>query len=164
MTRRSLPLLCLCFFLSGFGSLILEVVWTRQLRLIFGSTTLAASTILVAYMLGLGIGGLIGGRTARRLRNGIGTYGAIEIAIGLVALAVPFLLAALPPLARALVLDLGPWGLVLGRFVVALLVLLVLAIRYQSSTYFEAALLLAMVGFVGTIAYCKFILRGDIVE
>ncbi len=125
VTRRSLPLLCLCFFLSGFGSLILEVVWTRQLRLIFGSTTLAASTILVAYMLGLGIGGLIGGRIARRLRNGIGTYGAIEIAIGLVALAVPFLLAALPPLARALVLDLGPWGLVLGRFVVALLVLLV---------------------------------------
>ena len=31
-------------------------------------------------------------------------------------------------------------------------------------TYFEAALLLAMVGFVSTIAYCKFILRGDIVE
>ena len=33
-----------------------------------------------------------------------------------------------------------------------------------SATYFEAALLLAMVGFVSTIAYCKFILRGDIVE
>ena len=33
-----------------------------------------------------------------------------------------------------------------------------------SDTYFEAALLLAMVGFVSTIAYCKFILRGDIVE
>jgi multicomponent K+:H+ antiporter subunit F len=30
--------------------------------------------------------------------------------------------------------------------------------------YFEAALLLAMVGFVGTVAYCKFLLRGDIVE
>jgi spermidine synthase len=125
VTRRSLPLLCLCFFLSGFGSLILEVVWTRQLRLIFGSTTLAASTILVAYMLGLGIGGLVGGRLAHRLRNGLGVYGGIEIAIGLIALVVPFLLAALPPLARALVLDLGPWGLVLGRFAVALLVLLV---------------------------------------
>lgn len=33
-----------------------------------------------------------------------------------------------------------------------------------SDTYFEAALLLAMVGFVSTIAYCKFVLRGDIVE
>ena len=33
-----------------------------------------------------------------------------------------------------------------------------------NDTYFEAALLLAMVGFVSTIAYCKFLLRGDIVE
>ena len=33
-----------------------------------------------------------------------------------------------------------------------------------NDTYFEAALLLAMVGFVSTIAYCKFVLRGDIVE
>ncbi|GLI98969.1 K+/H+ antiporter subunit F [Sphingobium sp. BS19] len=32
------------------------------------------------------------------------------------------------------------------------------------NAYFEAALMLAMVGFVSTIAYCKFILRGDIVE
>ena len=27
-----------------------------------------------------------------------------------------------------------------------------------------AALLLAMVAFVGTVAYCKFLLRGDIIE
>lgn len=33
-----------------------------------------------------------------------------------------------------------------------------------SSTYFEAALVLAMVGFVSTVAYCKFLLRGDIFE
>ncbi len=33
-----------------------------------------------------------------------------------------------------------------------------------NDTYFEAALLLAMVGFVSTIAYCKFVLRGDIIE
>ena len=33
-----------------------------------------------------------------------------------------------------------------------------------SGTSFEAALLLAMVGFVGTVAYAKFLLRGDIVE
>lgn len=31
-------------------------------------------------------------------------------------------------------------------------------------TSFEAAMLLAMVGFVGTVAYCKFLLRGDIIE
>jgi multicomponent K+:H+ antiporter subunit F len=33
-----------------------------------------------------------------------------------------------------------------------------------SGTSFEAAMLLALVGFVGTVAYCKFLLRGDIIE
>lgn len=37
-------------------------------------------------------------------------------------------------------------------------------IATADETFFEIALLLAMVGFVGTVAYCKFILRGDIVE
>jgi multicomponent K+:H+ antiporter subunit F len=46
--------------------------------------------------------------------------------------------------------------------VIALIVLI--GMIGGGNTYFEAALLLAMVGFVSTIAYCKFILRGDIVE
>lgn len=33
-----------------------------------------------------------------------------------------------------------------------------------SHVYFEAALLIALVGFVATVAYCRFILRGDIIE
>jgi multicomponent K+:H+ antiporter subunit F len=49
-------------------------------------------------------------------------------------------------------------------FLVALLTLLVLAIRYQSSTYFEAALLMAVFGFVGTAAFAKFLLRGEVIE
>jgi multicomponent K+:H+ antiporter subunit F len=34
----------------------------------------------------------------------------------------------------------------------------------QTLMQFEAALLFAMVGFISTVAYCKFILRGDIIE
>ncbi|HSG52735.1 MAG TPA: K+/H+ antiporter subunit F [Rheinheimera sp.] len=34
----------------------------------------------------------------------------------------------------------------------------------DSSLYFEAALLIAMLGFVSTVAVCKFLLRGDIIE
>jgi multicomponent K+:H+ antiporter subunit F len=45
---------------------------------------------------------------------------------------------------------------------VALLVLL--GIVRGSSLYFEAALLIALLGFVGTVALCKFVLRGDIIE
>ncbi|NVK40536.1 MAG: K+/H+ antiporter subunit F [Oceanospirillaceae bacterium] len=33
-----------------------------------------------------------------------------------------------------------------------------------TSLYFEAALLIAMLGFIGTVAVCKFLLRGDIIE
>jgi multicomponent K+:H+ antiporter subunit F len=33
-----------------------------------------------------------------------------------------------------------------------------------STAYFEAALILAMMGFVGTVALCKFLLSGDIIE
>ncbi len=46
----------------------------------------------------------------------------------------------------------------------AIAMIVLFGIAYTTSSYFEAALLLAMVGFVGTVAYCKFLLRGDIVE
>jgi len=45
---------------------------------------------------------------------------------------------------------------------IALLVLF--GIRTASSAYFEIALLLALMGFIGTVALCKFLLRGDIIE
>lgn len=45
---------------------------------------------------------------------------------------------------------------------IALLVLF--GIRAGSSAYFEAALILATMSFVGTVALCKYLLRGDIIE
>jgi multicomponent K+:H+ antiporter subunit F len=45
---------------------------------------------------------------------------------------------------------------------VALIVLF--GIQQNSALYFEAALLIAMMGFVGTVALCKYLLRGDIIE
>ena len=45
---------------------------------------------------------------------------------------------------------------------IALLVLL--GIDLGNPIYFEAALLIAMMGFVGTVALCKYLLRGDIIE
>jgi spermidine synthase len=125
MPRRALSGLALCFFLSGLGSLVLEVVWTRQLRLVFGSTTLAASTILVAYMLGLGIGGLVGGRLSRRLADGVRAYGWMEVGIGAYALVVPFAFAWFPELNRAWLYALDFWPAAVTRFLLALAVLIV---------------------------------------
>ena len=45
---------------------------------------------------------------------------------------------------------------------IALLVLL--GIHLGSALYFEVALLIALMGFVGTVALCKYLLRGDIIE
>jgi spermidine synthase len=52
--------------LSGFTALGAEVVWTRQLSLLFGASVYTFSLILAVFLAGLGIGGLVGTRLARR--------------------------------------------------------------------------------------------------
>jgi multicomponent K+:H+ antiporter subunit F len=49
-------------------------------------------------------------------------------------------------------------------YIVAMLMMLALGIRYASDTYFEAALLIALFGFVGSFALAKFLLRGEVIE
>jgi len=57
---------------------------------------------------------------------------------------------------RVLALDL--------LYILGMLVVLVLGIRYSSQMYFEAALLIALFGFVGSAALAKFLLRGEVIE
>lgn len=49
-------------------------------------------------------------------------------------------------------------------YVVGMLLMLVLAIRYDSEMYFEGALLMVLFGFVGSVALAKFLLRGEVIE
>ena len=49
-------------------------------------------------------------------------------------------------------------------YVHAMLVVMVVGIRYQSDRYFEAALLIALFGFVSSAAMAKFNLRGEVIE
>ncbi|MFL5303805.1 MAG: fused MFS/spermidine synthase, partial [Polyangia bacterium] len=91
-----------CFFLSGASGLILEMLWTRMLTLVFGSTTLAVSTVLTAFMGGLGLGSYLAGRYADRLKNPVRAYALAEAGIGLYALLVPLVMLAYPGLNRAL--------------------------------------------------------------
>lgn len=49
-------------------------------------------------------------------------------------------------------------------YVAGMLVMLVLAIRYDSEMYFEGALLMVLFGFVGSVALAKFLLRGEVIE
>ena len=69
-------IILLAFTLSGVSGLIYELVWMRRLTLIFGSTTLAASTVLAALMGGLALGSYLLGRVAdRRTETALFTYG-----------------------------------------------------------------------------------------
>lgn len=55
--------------------------------------------------------------------------------------------------------------LALDTMVVNVIALIVLyGLLADTGVYFEAAMLFAMTGFVGTVAYAKFLLRGDIIE
>ncbi|MFP5397006.1 MAG: K+/H+ antiporter subunit F [Gammaproteobacteria bacterium] len=49
-------------------------------------------------------------------------------------------------------------------YVLGMLVMLVLAIRYDSEMYFEGALLMVLFGFVSSVALAKFLLRGEVIE
>ncbi len=49
-------------------------------------------------------------------------------------------------------------------YVVGMLVMLVLAIRYESEMYFEGAMLMVLFGFVSSVALAKFLLRGEVIE
>ena len=118
-------LVYILFMLSGCTSLIFEVIWFQLLELVFGSTTLAISTILVAYMLGLGVGALFAGRISSYLKNGVRTYGFIEIMIGLYALAVPTLVALYPDINAAITGSLSFQLATMIRFLLSLTVFLV---------------------------------------
>lgn len=45
-----------------------------------------------------------------------------------------------------------------------MLLALVLGIRFKSEVYFEAAMLIALLGFVSTVAIAKFLMRGEVIE
>ena len=84
--------LALCFFLSGATGLVYQVVWQRMLGLVFGHGVHATTAVLVAFMIGLGLGSMIFARRVSRFRNLIVTYGWLEVGIGLYCAALPLLL------------------------------------------------------------------------
>jgi multicomponent K+:H+ antiporter subunit F len=49
-------------------------------------------------------------------------------------------------------------------YVNAMLMLVTFGIRSGTPIYFEAALVIALLGFVGTVALAKFLLRGEVIE
>lgn len=49
-------------------------------------------------------------------------------------------------------------------YVNALAIVILLGIRFRTQVYFEAALVIAMLGFVGTVVTARFVARGDVID
>lgn len=75
----------LLFFLSGFSSLVYQIIWLKKLHLIFGVTTPSVVAILVAFMSGLSLGSFKLGKYSNRFKNPFLVYGLLEGIIGLYA-------------------------------------------------------------------------------
>jgi multicomponent K+:H+ antiporter subunit F len=86
----------------------------------------------------------------------------ISIAIGLVMIVVALLLNLWRLLTGP---ELTDRILALDTFYInTIAILMLIGIRLGNDLFFEAALLIAMMGFIGTVAFCKYITRGDIIE
>lgn len=97
----SARLVLVLFFASGALGLAYEVIWLRQLVLVFGSTLHATSAILSTFMFGLALGAFLAGRWGDRLALApLRVYGLLELGVGACALLVPALLRGLDPLYR----------------------------------------------------------------
>ena len=81
--------LLVLFFFSGVSSLVYQVVWARMLTVVFGTTLLATSTVLSAFMAGLALGSWVLGRYIDRCKHPLRIFAALEAGIGLFALFFP---------------------------------------------------------------------------
>ncbi len=81
----------LLFFCSGATALVYEVLWSKYLALLFGSTIQAQTVVLAIFMGGLALGNRLFGRRADHSPRPLLIYGGIEIAIGIYAFAFPLL-------------------------------------------------------------------------
>src|SRR6185503_2836073 len=120
------PLLYGCFFASGAAGLILEIVWSKYLSLLLGNSIYGVSTVVAAFLGGLGIGAAIGGRLAARSRTPLAAYGRLEALVGILGISSPLAILVAPPLFAGLYEIVGGYGPIFFsvRFALLFLVLL----------------------------------------
>ena len=97
--RHIKPIVWIIFILSGASALIYEVIWMRQLTLVFGSTVFATSTVLTAFMAGLALGSYYFGRKIDEIEmSPLKLYAILEFGIGGFCLIWPLFLTLLTEL------------------------------------------------------------------
>ena len=98
-------LILACFLISGLTGLVYEVLWTRMIVKIIGTSPFSVTIVLTIFMVGLGFGSWLAGRMVDRIKKPeklIRAYGILELAIGAYCLVLPLLLKAFEPVYAAL--------------------------------------------------------------
>ncbi|MCU0594261.1 MAG: fused MFS/spermidine synthase, partial [Desulfobacterota bacterium] len=124
-TFKEKNLIYLLFFSSGAVGLVYEVLWLKELQLLFGNTAYATATTLSVFFIGLSAGGWYWGKRSPRLSNLLRAYGFLEIGIGLTACLYFLLLQAYRSLYSPLfeVLEAQTALLVFAKFLLSLTIL-----------------------------------------
>jgi spermidine synthase len=88
-SREAPPWIAIVFFASGFAALVYQVVWQRALFAIFGINTEAVTVVVTVFLLGLGVGSVVGGHFSRIVRHPLLLFAISEFGIagfGLISL------------------------------------------------------------------------------
>jgi spermidine synthase len=97
MSRRRVDTWKVAFLLFGSGacSLVYQTVWLRELRLVFGASTLASAAVVACFLGGLGVGGVLFGKRADAAARPLALYALLEAGAAGTAACTPALLFVL---------------------------------------------------------------------
>lgn len=122
--------LLLIFFLSGMSCLICEMVWSRYLHLLFGTSTFALAAVVATFMIGLALGNFIFGKLADKTTKLIRLLSWIQLGIALYVFLSPLIFMLLTQTNKLIFqsIDAGPILKNSLRFLLSFLFLAVPAI------------------------------------
>jgi spermidine synthase len=96
--KRTYRVVLLGLGISGLASFAYEVYWTRSLVFLLGNSTYAVTTMLVAFLIGIALGGYLIRFLVDRVRDRPALFGGLQIATGVTAAAaLPVLFAFVEP-------------------------------------------------------------------
>jgi len=88
------------FGISGASALIYELIWSRELQLVFGATTYTASAVFATFLLGFSLGAFITRKRSETTKSPLKDIANIEIAIGVYGILLTLAFNILPEIIR----------------------------------------------------------------
>ena len=128
------------FLISGTAGIIHEIAWTRVLRHVLGGSSLALTSVLVAFLGGLAVGAWWVTKRIHRLRSPLAAFGWVECAIAAWTVLLPSMVEATWPFWRALYGSGPSFGFTVARFLGSLALLAPAAVAMGASLPLLAAI------------------------